>query len=47
VKRDNFGSETKPKYAVLIMLWSEAKNLKQKEAKEFIISHAHAKQVSF
>ncbi len=33
VKRKIFGSETKRKYAVLILFWSEAKNSKQKEAK--------------
>jgi hypothetical protein len=30
-KRKIFGSETKRKYALLISLWSEAKNSKQKE----------------
>jgi L-ribulose-5-phosphate 3-epimerase UlaE len=34
VKQENFGSKTKLKYAVLISLWSEAKNLKQKEVKK-------------
>ncbi len=34
-KRQNFGSKTKRKYALLISLWSEAKNLKRKEAKFF------------
>jgi hypothetical protein len=33
VKRKTFGSETKRKYALLISLWSEAKNSKRNEAK--------------
>jgi hypothetical protein len=33
-KRKNYGSETKQKYALLISLWSEAKNLKRNEAKK-------------
>jgi hypothetical protein len=33
-KQKNFGSKTKRKYALLILLWSEAKNLKRKEAKK-------------
>jgi hypothetical protein len=32
----NFGSQTKRKYALLISLWSEAKNSKRKEAKKNI-----------
>jgi hypothetical protein len=33
-KRKNFGSKTKQKYTVLVSPWSEAKNLKRKEAKQ-------------
>jgi hypothetical protein len=32
-KRKNFGRETKRKYGLLISLWLEVKNSKQKEAK--------------
>jgi hypothetical protein len=45
-----FGSETKRKCPVLISLWSEAKNMKRKEAKNcfFPREHAkHAKWISF
>ncbi len=49
-KQKCFGSKTKRKYALLVLLWSEAKNSKQKEAKTKIFMWAcetHAKQVSF
>jgi hypothetical protein len=37
MKRKNFLSKTKRKFAVLMSLWSEAKNSKQKEAnKKFV-----------
>jgi hypothetical protein len=44
-----FGSETKRKYALLISLWSEAKNSKQNEAKrrEIFFSRERAKRISF
>jgi hypothetical protein len=35
-KRKNFGSKTKRKYALLISLWSEAKNSKRNEAKRSV-----------
>jgi hypothetical protein len=45
-KRTNFGSKTKRKYALLISLWSEAKNLKQIEAKKnFSFSRKRAKRM--
>ncbi len=45
-KRKIFGSETKRKYALLILLRSEAKNLKRKEAKKNIyFSHERAKRM--
>ncbi len=45
VKRKNFGSETKRKYALLISLWSDAKNSKRKEAKKKKISCERAKPI--
>jgi hypothetical protein len=45
-----FGSEIKQKYALLISLWSEAKNSKRKEAKKQIFMwgcETHAKRISF
>jgi hypothetical protein len=49
VKRKNIGSETKRKYALLISLWSEAKNSKRNEAKRseknFFFSRERAKRM--
>ncbi len=43
-----FGSETKQKYALLISLRSEAKNLKRKKRNFFyFFSHERAKRISF
>jgi hypothetical protein len=47
-KRKNFGSERKQKYALLILLWSEAKNSKRKEAKKkYFFSRERVKRRSF
>jgi hypothetical protein len=43
-KRKVFGSKTKRKYAVLILLRSEAKNLKRKEATKKVFSREPAKR---
>jgi hypothetical protein len=45
-RSEKIGSETKRKYALLISLWSEAKNSKRKEA-EKTFSREHAKRISF
>jgi hypothetical protein len=48
-KRKKFGSETKRKYALLISLWSEAKNSKRNKAKKsektFFFSRERAKRM--
>jgi hypothetical protein len=43
-KQKLFGSETKQKYALIISLWSKAKNLKRK-AKKIYISRERTKRM--
>ncbi len=45
MRKEKIGSETEQKYALLILLWSKAKNSKRKEAKKIFFSRERAKRM--